>query len=627
MKDWIKKLSDYEMENLLNDNQSLDKLSSVKKTEIKHMIRNFQDTIPQLQHKQKSRKPIPGFPIQRLSLVFAIVILLTAIPLIVIPYLPQLNIPVNINNLSNTFKVFAKNNIRIKQTANIFRNNKIIQTGANFIIRQNDTILNKSENILNLFENNKLSMALEPQTEVFIRNIKQNKETCFVINKGSIEVNINNSKNTINYLFLTPHASVNVIGTRFTIKILPDDKTLISVQNGYIKVKHRYQKTDEYKIRSKQSVLVNNQEIIRDFKKPGIAVTNQVNKNGNVKSIISAPKNTAQSKWQIKKLYEDKKFKANNAVLSILQNSSQIFVQTQKTIIAFDQNLQIIWENRLGDNKSVIFQSKPFIDKNHYYNVTLQNKLQQMETKTGRKSKTETINGNLVFGNQAIIYNQTILMPLSTGLYSVNDFSKPLISIFNPNTPRIINDHIFITSYVSKTIVFYNKDLKVEWKLLLDSRSFSGSIFINNTIINATSSGILYFIDTNGKIKNTINVKKSITSDLTFSRDTIFFLTDDGFLNKIALRDNQVTEILKIDNEPDLTHYLYKKPLIDKNKLILGNNNGELIILNLTNQKITEQIKISDSPVSCTILPYKNQYLIGTANGSIFALNLKKIEK
>jgi outer membrane protein assembly factor BamB len=159
--------------------------------------------------------------------------------------------------------------------------------------------------------------------------------------------------------------------------------------------------------------------------------------------------------------------------------------------------------------------------------------------------------------------------------------------------------------------------------ILNQSYNFKNSRLVgdDNSIYFSNNQNQFYSID----IKNGfINWMNQINSSLTpiLIQDTIFTISDEGYLYTLQkkegniIRINDIYEIYKPKERKKIKPIGFK---IGNEKLYLTNNDGKILVVDLSTGKVVKTQKISRETISKPFINNENLYII--KNGSIIKFN------
>lgn len=255
--------------------------------------------------------------------------------------------------------------------------------------------------------------------------------------------------------------------------------------------------------------------------------------------------------------------------------------------LKIDLNGKKIWEKTLNNSTFVT----PVISKNHIYYTTIDNKLYALDKNTGEvRWGHETVNTPAITNKQAMstIYKDRLIVPFTSG--ELNIFTLEGKSLWD----KMLADDSFnqiasgscdieITPVVSDNIIYAvgNTGIikainlengKIIWEKIINSAS--AILLYKDYLFVASKTGWLSIFDkSTGNIVSqyqTLNSKNTI-NQLFVSNSTLNVLINTGEIFKIDLEHMQViSPKIKDDKNTAISFY--------KNKIILWNNYGELII-------------------------------------------------
>ena len=258
-------------------------------------------------------------------------------------------------------------------------------------------------------------------------------------------------------------------------------------------------------------------------------------------------------------------------------------------------NGDLNWKN----NNNYPFNSEIKISQEKLFAVDYNNILRCFNKKDGSqcwKYQTET---SLTLSNtkySIILYKNNVIFSNSLGDVTSIDISSGTVNWQIPTQSNLI---------------------------LNQSYNFKNSRLVgdDNSIYFSNNQNQFYSID----IKNGfINWMNQINSSLTpiLIQDTIFTISDEGYLYTLQkkegniIRINDIYEIYKPKERKKIKPIGFK---IGNEKLYLTNNDGKILVVDLSTGKVVKTQKISRETISKPFINNENLYII--KNGSIIKFN------
>jgi len=298
-----------------------------------------------------------------------------------------------------------------------------------------------------------------------------------------------------------------------------------------------------------------------------------------------------------KKNYYSKSEKKLSPKLSFYKEEENIYIiDTIGKIYSVDiLNGDLNWKN----NNNYPFNSEIKISQEKLFAVDYNNILRCFNKKDGSqcwKYQTET---SLTLSNtkySIILYKNNVIFSNSLGDVTSIDISNGTVNWQIPTQSNLI---------------------------LNQSYNFKNSRLVgdDNSIYFSNNQNQFYSID----IKNGfINWMNQINSSLTpiFIQDTIFTISDEGYLYTLQkkegniIRINDIYEIYKPKERKKIKPIGFK---IGNKKLYLTNNDGKILVVDLSTGKVVKTQKISRETISKPFINNENLYII--KNGSIIKFN------
>lgn len=298
-----------------------------------------------------------------------------------------------------------------------------------------------------------------------------------------------------------------------------------------------------------------------------------------------------------KKNYYSKSEKKLSPKLSFYKEEENIYIiDTIGKIYSIDiLNGDLNWKN----NNNYPFNSEIKISQEKLFAVDYNNILRCFNKKDGSqcwKYQTET---SLTLSNtkySIILYKNNVIFSNSLGDVTSIDISSGTVNWQIPTQSNLI---------------------------LNQSYNFKNSRLVgdDNSIYFSNNQNQFYSID----IKNGfINWMNQINSSLTpiLIQDTIFTISDEGYLYTLQkkegniIRINDIYEIYKPKERKKIKPIGFK---IGNEKLYLTNNDGKILVVDLSTGKVVKTQKVSRETISKPFINNENLYII--KNGSIIKFN------
>ena len=298
-----------------------------------------------------------------------------------------------------------------------------------------------------------------------------------------------------------------------------------------------------------------------------------------------------------KKNYYSKSEKKLSPKLSFYKEKENIYIiDTIGKIYSIDiLNGDLNWKN----NNNYPFNSEIKISQEKLFAVDYNNILRCFNKKDGSqcwKYQTET---SLTLSNtkySIILYKNNVIFSNSLGDVTSIDISSGTVNWQIPTQSNLI---------------------------LNQSYNFKNSRLVgdDNSIYFSNNQNQFYSIDIKNGFINWINqINSSLTPILI--QDTIFTISDEGYLYTLQkkegniIRINDIYEIYKPKERKKIKPIGFK---IGNEKLYLTNNDGKILVVDLSTGKVVKTQKISRETISKPFINNENLYII--KNGSIIKFN------
>ena len=298
-----------------------------------------------------------------------------------------------------------------------------------------------------------------------------------------------------------------------------------------------------------------------------------------------------------KKNYYSKSEKKLSPKLSFYKEKENIYIiDTIGKIYSIDiLNGDLNWKN----NNNYPFNSEIKISQEKLFAVDYNNILRCFNKKDGSqcwKYQTET---SLTLSNtkySIILYKNNVIFSNSLGDVTSIDISSGTVNWQIPTQSNLI---------------------------LNQSYNFKNSRLVgdDNSIYFSNNQNQFYSIDIKNGFINWMNqINSSITPILI--QDTIFTISDEGYLYTLQkkegniIRINDIYEIYKPKERRKIKPIGFK---IGNQKLYLANNDGKILVVDLSTGKVVKTQKVSRETISKPFINNENLYII--KNGSIIKFN------
>lgn len=298
-----------------------------------------------------------------------------------------------------------------------------------------------------------------------------------------------------------------------------------------------------------------------------------------------------------KKNYYSKSEKKLSPKLSFYKEEENIYIiDTIGKIYSIDiLNGDLNWKN----NNNYPFNSEIKISQEKLFAVDYNNILRCFNKKDGSqcwKYQTET---SLTLSNtkySIILYKNNVIFSNSLGDVTSIDISSGIVNWQIPTQSNLI---------------------------LNQSYNFKNSRLVgdDNSIYFSNNQNQFYSIDIKNGFVNWMNrINSSLTPILI--QDTIFTISDEGYLYTLQkkegniIRINDIYEIYKPKERKKIKPIGFK---IGNKKLYLTNNDGKILVVDLSTGKVVKTQKISRETISKPFINNENLYII--KNGSIIKFN------
>ena len=325
----------------------------------------------------------------------------------------------------------------------------------------------------------------------------------------------------------------------------------------------------------------------------------------------------------------------------LFYNKNLIFYDNKGTIIFYDENQKILWENNFyNKSEKKIKPRLNFAVKKNILIVTDDvAKYYAINIDTGELLWTKTnivpFNSNIKIKDDVfyVVDYKNILRSIS-----IQDGSE----IWNLKTEEsLIKSNTKISIVLDKKNIYFNNSIgdvtavdiksgQLVWQLPTQNNNISQNAFqlsnselvINeNTIFFSNNKNEFYSIDTTTGL---INWKTEISSDLkpVIIGNLVITISEKGYLYVVDKKSGNIIRINDLFKDYKDKKRKQIKPtgfFIALNKIYLTNSDGKLIIVNSSEANILNVVKISGGKILQPFINENNLFLI--SNGSIIKFN------
>ena len=318
-----------------------------------------------------------------------------------------------------------------------------------------------------------------------------------------------------------------------------------------------------------------------------------------------------------------------------------VFFDKKGSIIRYDENSKIIWKkNYYSKSEKKLSPKLSFYkEKENIYIIDTIGKIYSIDILNGdlnwKNNNNYPFNSEIKISQEklfAVDYNNILrCFNKKDGSQCWKYQTETSLTLSNTKYSIILykNNVIFSNSLGDVTSIdissgTMNWQIPTQSNLILNqSYNFKNSRLVgdDNSIYFSNNQNQFYSID----IKNGfINWMNQINSSLTpiLIQDTIFTISDEGYLYTLQkkegniIRINDIYEIYKPKERKKIKPIGFK---IGNEKLYLTNNDGKILVVDLSTGKVVKTQKVSRETISKPFINNENLYII--KNGSIIMFN------
>ncbi|MDB9979240.1 PQQ-like beta-propeller repeat protein [Candidatus Pelagibacter sp.] len=325
----------------------------------------------------------------------------------------------------------------------------------------------------------------------------------------------------------------------------------------------------------------------------------------------------------------------------LFYNKNLVFYDSKGTIIFYDENQKILWENNFyNKSEKKIKPRLNFAVKNNILIVTDDvAKYYAINIDTGELLWTKTnivpFNSNIKIKDDVfyVVDYKNILRSISIqdGLEIWNLKTEESLTKSNTKISIVLDKkNIYFNNSIGDVTAIDIKSGQLVWQLPTQNNNISQNAFqlsnselvINeNTIFFSNNKNEFYSIDTTTGL---INWKNEISSDLkpVVIGNLVITISEKGYLYVVDKKSGNIIRINDLFKDYKDKKRKQIKPtgfFIALNKIYLTNSDGKLIIVNSNEGNILNVVKISGGKILQPFINKNNLFLI--SNGSIIKFN------
>ncbi|MBN2544252.1 MAG: FecR domain-containing protein [Spirochaetes bacterium] len=666
---WIKKINEEELSQLLSANEKNYKLNSDTDKNTLKMIKNLDNE----NKKKKTEKERIVFKKPLFNYSFTTVMILFMV----------MAVSVIINEIKKIEYDIDKNCIITKLEGEVVLTDRSRNTKKrlelNDMLNKNSTIKTSANALAQIsFYNRSISLISE-KSELSVLNLdkQQNFEQIILKQESGSGIFIP-VKTQDNFIFnvYTDALIIKTIGTEFTVDVAESKDTKVLVYEGIINVIlniNRNTINDIIKINSRlgkklEEELSIGEKIIKD-QQITVCYNNIKKIDEKLLEIYSNLKNYAVLKPQEKRIIDEKNRQLahdieslinssliiENSILKFIQKKLKInrlpkstrkkltekftyfFTDDKNLYIASDSNREIYCINSINGN--IIWEFTDFRLKNItsvpvFFNGHMissgPNHIFIIE-KNGSPFLIQKINKGPSFWPESINFNGKLYIPGFEDIHVYDKTNFTILKNFVKSPGQIYisaaGGKLFCTYSSLQKISIYDLEKKQEiWvSEILNAKVFMPPLVTVDIIYFADDTNTLYKYDYKKNKSEKLFIGTGVISNLILKYNYIYFVANNGYFYRINVRSfNNAEQLSRVDYDPNPDKYLTKKLLYHNDELYFSSDTGKLFKYDMIEKKcelITIDDNKSDLPLISTPVRISNAVYVIDSLSNVYRAN------
>jgi|GEM_PF-699950 len=309
------------------------------------------------------------------------------------------------------------------------------------------------------------------------------------------------------------------------------------------------------------------------------------------------------------------------------------------TIVAPVRYSRIYVNNRYVGRNQVVVQNKPgkevtvdvYAPGFHKYkkNITVQaGKDFRLNVELVRKRALTRVKWNSRIGSavssKPLFYGNKIIVTTTDGsLVAMNRNGRALWRVNLKrsilSTPVISRGIIYVVPNSGDFYAINSRNGAVIWKKKLIGSLLYGSkpFVMGKKLYLATSLGMVYSFNTNGKILWKKDIENGVYSSIAYLNGTLFIPAEDHRIYSLRASDGKVKWSFQADSR-----MVSSSPFIKGNTLYIGSYKGTLFAIDVYKGSLKWKYSTGKSIFSSPVV-YNNKVFFGSNNGSFYALSAR----
>ncbi len=315
---------------------------------------------------------------------------------------------------------------------------------------------------------------------------------------------------------------------------------------------------------------------------------------------------------------------AKSGIIGFASAREGLAVVTRSSLFLLDASGRLSWKLDFGEKRRLIFESSPLVFGGRLY-ASSNYAIVSAETASGKELGQIASPGMIVYGCGMALSGKKAFLPFADGIYALDLASgalsnKPALEIENATTPLVTGGSVYVTSMMKGSISRYSDKGALIADSTLGSFCVSQPVEAGEFIFAGDMAGTLYKFTKSLDPVCTLPLSGGITSILV-SGDRLFAFANDGTCFVVSVKECAPVGSIAIGKAFDELTYLTRKPVLLNGNILIGNDDGELQVIDAESGNYVERVKVSEHAVSTAVHQYGGRLFAGTVNGDVVRLD------